>query len=283
MSYEFETARNRGVEARDSEGDGGGRESRWLRTPRGQKISTRRGTAIAAHPAPSSHRARSKRRCGPTTKTPLLFALAVIALAGCGARSRPVPVTYSLTTFPEIGSQAKAGVGERLLTQAEGRANPLIVTESDQTIGDFVVLPGRYPQSLQNTEYATFEKVPMRASLDGTVAPRKLYLFEKDRGTKVLCVSRTSCAPVDYSIEYAPEYRPTALQQTLLYNGKIGNRITLSYREFSQDMARPAFTNEVTYDLSESKILGYKGARLEVLSATNTELTYRVLAGFDAK
>ena len=45
-------------------------------------------------------------------------------------------------------------------------------------------------------------------------------------------------------------------------------------------MARSAYSNNVDYDLAESTIVGYKGARLEVVKATNTELTYRVLSGF---
>lgn len=69
-------------------------------------------------------------------------------------------------------------------------------------------------------------------------------------------------------------------QQTLIYSGKIGNRITIGYRESSGSMARPAFSNDVSYDLSESRIVGYKGARLEVIDATNTEITYKVLNGF---
>lgn len=71
-----------------------------------------------------------------------------------------------------------------------------------------------------------------------------------------------------------------SLQQTLLYNGKIGNRITLAYRELQNNIARPAFSNSVEYDLSESNVIGYKGARLEIIKATNTEITYRILSDF---
>ena len=41
------------------------------------------------------------------------------------------------------------------------------------------------------------------------------------------------------------------------------------------------FTNEVSYDLGESKVIGYKGARLEVISATNTNITFKVVSDFD--
>jgi hypothetical protein len=207
--------------------------------------------------------------------------LLVATTAGCRTPPMPVPVSYSQRTFPEVGTQVSAGVGDRLITQGEGRTAPVVVLESDQTIGKFLVQKGRYPQSAQNKEYATFRNVAMKRIADGVEQKVDLFLFEKDKDAQVLCVSRASCATVAYVIDKDTTYSSRTTQQTLLYNGKIGNRITLSYREFSDDIARPAFTNEVVYDLGESKVLGYKGARLEVLAASNTELVYKVIAGFD--
>lgn len=77
-----------------------------------------------------------------------------------------------------------------------------------------------------------------------------------------------------------PTLAHNSFQQTLIYSGRIGDRITLGYREFSNNMARPAFNNDVEYDLNESKIVGYKGARVEVIKATNQEIKYKVLSNF---
>lgn len=60
----------------------------------------------------------------------------------------------------------------------------------------------------------------------------------------------------------------------------MGNKLKISYREFSNDIARAAFSTDVEYDLNESNIIGYAGARLEVIKATNTEITYKVLKHF---
>lgn len=68
--------------------------------------------------------------------------------------------------------------------------------------------------------------------------------------------------------------------QTLIYNGKIGSKIAVAYREFSNDVARPAFSNSAEYDLKESKVIGYRGARIEVLDANNETIKYRVLSYF---
>jgi hypothetical protein len=50
------------------------------------------------------------------------------------------------------------------------------------------------------------------------------------------------------------------------------------YREFKDNLARPAFTQELKYDLGQSRVIGYKGARFEVLDAGNTAITYKVLS-----
>ena len=46
------------------------------------------------------------------------------------------------------------------------------------------------------------------------------------------------------------------------------------------EAARPAFNQDVQYDLSEGKTIGFKGARVEIVEATNTNIRYRVLAHF---
>lgn len=77
---------------------------------------------------------------------------------------------------------------------------------------------------------------------------------------------------------------PTNLQKNLEYSGKTGNTISLFYKEFNGTtdgvFIRPAFTQEFKFDLSESNIIGMKGARIEVIQANNTGITYKVISHF---
>lgn len=43
------------------------------------------------------------------------------------------------------------------------------------------------------------------------------------------------------------------------------------------DMARPAFYQDLSYDLIESKIIGFKGTQIEIIEATNSEIKYMVV------
>ena len=42
-----------------------------------------------------------------------------------------------------------------------------------------------------------------------------------------------------------------------------------------------AFSNDVEYDLSVSNIIRYKGAEMEILSADNMKISYKVLKNFN--
>ena len=72
-----------------------------------------------------------------------------------------------------------------------------------------------------------------------------------------------------------------SFKQELVYNGRVGNNLKIIYREFSNNMARGAFSQEAHYDLSVSDIIAFKGARLKILNATNELIEYQVLSHFE--
>jgi hypothetical protein len=75
---------------------------------------------------------------------------------------------------------------------------------------------------------------------------------------------------VDRIYQPGPKY----FKQELLYNGRAGNTIKLSYREYRYDIARAAFTQDLIYDLTESKIIGFRDMQIEILNATNTDINF---------
>lgn len=69
-------------------------------------------------------------------------------------------------------------------------------------------------------------------------------------------------------------YKKGASKQEIIYNGKSKDTIKLTYREYENDFARPAFFQELSYDFSESKIIGFRGMKIEVVEATNSAITF---------
>jgi len=72
-------------------------------------------------------------------------------------------------------------------------------------------------------------------------------------------------------------------QFQLLYEGKSKNSIKILYREYKDNLARPAFTQKVDYDLKENDNteIVFKGAKIIVIAATSNKLTYKVIQGFN--
>lgn len=62
----------------------------------------------------------------------------------------------------------------------------------------------------------------------------------------------------------------------VLYQGVSKGEVKISYREFSSGLARPAFTQDVTYELSKdgTATIGFKGMRIKVLKATGESIEY---------
>lgn len=90
--------------------------------------------------------------------------------------------------------------------------------------------------------------------------------------------------PIRYTIKRTdPSYNSDSFRYVALYQGKIGNKIKVSFREFNQDMSRPAFTQDIEYELDKNgeAIVGFKGLRIKVMKATNTDITYSVIQDYN--
>ena len=65
------------------------------------------------------------------------------------------------------------------------------------------------------------------------------------------------------------------LQKELLYSGLSQSTITLRYREYWRGISRPDYSQDVRYDISQGRSIGFRDARFEVIEASNTAITYR--------
>jgi len=72
-------------------------------------------------------------------------------------------------------------------------------------------------------------------------------------------------------------YSVDFIRKELIYAGKSGSTIDISYREFRGGLAAPAFFQSVRYDLTESPIVRFQKFQIQIDSASNQSITYRVL------
>lgn len=78
--------------------------------------------------------------------------------------------------------------------------------------------------------------------------------------------------------ETKDEYSEDYMRRELLYSGKSGSVIKVSYREYRGGFAAPAFFQNLEYDLNESKVIKFRKFTLQVQDANNQSITYTVLS-----
>ena len=103
----------------------------------------------------------------------------------------------------------------------------------------------------------------------------------------------TDFMPAKLDFEYCSGESDDNFRKELIYSGVSQGVVSLTYREFvlnerkigdqsySTWLARPSFTQDLKYDLAEGRQIGFRGGRFEVLKATNTDITYRVIKPLD--
>jgi hypothetical protein len=205
-----------------------------------------------------------------------------VTLAGCttvtlnGAETKSTKVDY-----PPVGEVVTAFVGDHLVQKGEVVEEKVLQVNSLIDGALYDIPQGTYPQVGYNERDNFFSA---NGVVDSALAdPHKVLQLAKKEGAELCVVSVYNspyCYKGSYDIKAKISERGTSFQQTLIYSGRVGNKINVGYREFSNSLARPAFNNDVEYDLSTSNIIGYKGAQIEVLDADNSSIRYRLIKNF---
>ncbi|OHB61859.1 MAG: hypothetical protein A2Y76_14935 [Planctomycetes bacterium RBG_13_60_9] len=212
-------------------------------------------------------------------------------LTGCVSPKYNYHPQITRISEPPLNTTVTAYIGDNMVRQGRYREHDGICVQQNVKVGvlgGYTVTAGIY---LKAGEDATSEfYLPGGGEDSGHVITEALadpfQVIRVDKRTGRLCCVSTfnmeeSTSNARYQKKKYPVTSEDSFQQTLIYSGKVGNKINVGYREFSGNLARPAFNNEVEYDLSESKTIGYKGARIEVIEATNQYIKYRVIQNFN--
>lgn len=216
-----------------------------------------------------------------------IFPLAVL-LVGCTSPKYNYTPKIESFSEPPIGSVNTAYVGDSLIKQGTTqRVDGLKVQSPARVSWAYTVTPG-FLKKIGEDEKANFY-LPTggvnSANVDKAALAdmwQGIMVEKKDNALCVITVFGAYVCENNMPIEQVKLNisGDSSFQQTLLYNGRVGNKINIGYREFSANTARPAFNNDVEYDLSESKVIGYKGAKFEVLDASNQSIRYKVISNF---
>lgn len=62
----------------------------------------------------------------------------------------------------------------------------------------------------------------------------------------------------------------------LIYTGKSDQTVNLLYREYINDMSRDSFRQSLTYNLEESKEISFKSLKINIINASNSEISFTI-------
>lgn len=73
----------------------------------------------------------------------------------------------------------------------------------------------------------------------------------------------------------------TNLVQELIYEGRSGDLLNFTYREFTADTERPSFAQGLQVNIGSSRSLTYRSLHLDIMDVDAESVTYRLVSGFD--
>jgi len=232
-------------------------------------------------------------------------------LSGCGGTLINPSVSHSshpnglgtVIRNPELNKTTTAEIGQNMYSKSY-----MINPTTQKVILEGVAKGSRYGISIDTSE--TLPITSLGVKVTRTLYPyESRYLLRKIDGKNAMCYTPYDCLidvnndntfthlttqgsmdfvkldqPAKYRLErLKPIYTEDSFKYVALYQGKKGNLIKISFREFKDNMARPAFTQDIEYELNKKGMttIGFKGLRIEVLKATNMNITYKVIKDYN--
>lgn len=194
----------------------------------------------------------------------------------------PLPI---IQTVPEIDTPRTVTAGDSILDTRNGR----------RADGAIIEIEFKSPPKIANAFHAQpgdqFFKVSSKAVLKActvTLGPEGLpacFLDDDGDGKFDRVASNTvrKAYPVDAPVPYRRSIvtlppATSGFTRTLLYQGATQEALKLSYREFKDDLARPAFEEDLTIPLSKEfpQQIAAKGAVFTIFKITGLGIEYKL-------
>ena len=192
--------------------------------------------------------------------------------------------------LPELNSIAKREIGEPMYEKINQISLDTYTVNINQKVNAIVKDEYSFEKEINIHFNKKYELLEWPEGKYKTVCEDNLCLIDKDNKnyfTHYAIRNENNLYDLNKKIQYLPIqdylYDEDSFKYQALYQGKIDNKIRISFREFKNDMARPAFTQDIEYQLSPNgtTIIGFKGLRINVIKATNVDITYSVVKDFN--
>ena len=226
----------------------------------------------------------------------IIFSLMCLLAYGCttGPTSSYRQIRTELS-FPPADLQVTVSVGEDMLTSGyfmEWDGIELLDPVKVSMVGGYKFDPGEYRKIGSNQSGSFYQ--PTRGERSGRVSTIPVsnmfpmddlfrYIFIKNDGQfcAVAGANQYFCKrDANYIEKKVGDVGLNSFQRSLIYSGRVGNKLRLTYHEVSNGGQDASFVNYAEYDLSQSSEISYMGAILEVINANNDYIEFIVKEPF---
>lgn len=220
-----------------------------------------------------------------SVKTKIMTAIAMLLVTACASVTKQ-QATYQTGRFPEPGEITSVNVGHVMVSAYDYLADISAITrgpvESSFWAGRQGVAAGTKLVSAISKGRQVFcvppgsMGQPCLADTNGDGAFDQASTFN----AYGMLVSERDIPPVAYKL--ANEAIADGFKYELLYQGIHDGVIRIAYREFTENLARPAFAQDLTYTLAPKgdTTIAFREVSIAVHRADNNQIHYTVKTGF---
>lgn len=189
-----------------------------------------------------------------------------------------------VVSFPEIGVEAEVPAGGELYTFGRIYTIDGARLSAETRAGNWVSRP-LLPAGTELVPVSTKVKFKACVPFPDTFEPKGPCLldddgdgiFDRQAGDDYETATRLK-APVPYTKAEISLARVDSFKRVFLFQGATSDSLRFSYREFQDNLARPAFTEDLTIPREQfPAVVMLKDLRLEVLGVSGMGLRYRVV------
>ena len=195
---------------------------------------------------------------------------------------------------PEIGVITKASLGHNMIYQTYGWLVDCIIPKETKTIviRGLQLVEAEIKSNIRicgesggGNRFVPTYKLTSNDTIN-THYGNVLVEVKNEDETSELCMAYNLGVCVAYAeskLERSKAFKAKAdsLQQSIAYMGRDGGILKFLYAEFKNDIERSEFNRDFLVDLTETPILSVKGAQVEIIEATDTDIKYRVIKYFE--
>lgn len=226
-----------------------------------------------------------------------------LLVAGCASTQRTLLPALDVVDLPPLDTEQVAEIGDTLVAKGKIYTYDGLNLRNEAVGGGalllkFQVPPGPLPAKKEDEDWtyyygdgvtATDTSINSQRTVPGglKIARRSFISGEDDfvKGDVRIfsdspVITLRPLSPLDIEHTRVSAVEKPSFKQELIYSGRSGDEVRFLYRELSGSVMRAPFSQQVQYDLSQDSVIGFKGVRIEVLEATNTQIRYRVLSSF---